>query len=37
VIIGPKEVKEGKYTLKNMGSGLEKKLSVNEIINEVKK
>ncbi|MHA1983592.1 MAG: histidine--tRNA ligase [Candidatus Hodarchaeales archaeon] len=36
VIIGPKEVKESKYTLKNMESGLEKKLSINEIINELK-
>ncbi|OLS23738.1 MAG: Histidine--tRNA ligase [Candidatus Heimdallarchaeota archaeon LC_3] len=35
IIIGPKEVKERKYTLKNMETGEENKISVKEIINTI--
>ena len=35
-IIGPKELELGKITLKNMTSGIEKKLTVKEAIKEIK-
>ena len=36
VIIGSDEIKSGLFTLKNMISGEQKKLSIEEILNELK-
>ena len=37
ILYGENEIKSGKPTLRDLGTGKEKSIEINEIINEIKK